>query len=105
VDCVNPANRDAAIDIGRVRGERLILAVIDHQIQPQPFRVREREAISQPVARHANTSETTLPEVERLSAGDAEMQSVDHARARTATGHSGHIENVTMLPGLPRSSP
>jgi hypothetical protein len=103
VDCVNPANRDPPIDIGRVRDERLIPAVIDHQLQPQPLRVREREAIGEPVARHAGTSETALPKVKGLLARHPEQQPVDHPRARTTADHSGHVEeghDAARLPPL-----
>ena len=85
---MDAANRHLPVGVRRRGDERLILAVVDHQLEPQTLGVREHQAIRHPFAGHADTCQATLPEVERAVIGDAKRQPVDHPRARPAAHHA-----------------
>ena len=70
-----------------LRDERVVAAVVDHELERQSFRVGKDERA---VVRLA--ADAVVPEVEGLRRGDAERNAVHHARARATRRRVGILE-------------
>ena len=89
---VHPADRDVPVDVRGIGEERLVPAVIDHQFERQPVRVREQELIRPPIPCDTTASQTALPEIKRLRIRHPHDQAVDHPSAGSASWSARHVE-------------
>ena len=86
-------------DLGVLRGERLLPALVDDELVLEPLGIGEDERVS--IARDA---EPVGPEVERLLRADAPEDAVHHAGTGAPFAAPGYSKNVMSLPGSPFSS-
>jgi hypothetical protein len=86
-------------DVRRVRRQRLVVRVVDEQLEAQALGILEDERLVGQVA-----ADPLLPERERLVRADAEGDRVHHPVAGAPLGHPGYSKKVMSAPASPCSS-
>ena len=98
-DAVEALEGKLGRDVVRVGGQRLVLGVHDRKLEIEPFGVVEPDRIVAPFDFDALGGEALGPEGERVGAGHAPAQPVDHPGPGAPRGRVGEFEEGQDRPG------